>query len=101
MRYFITGCAGFIGSNLTDRLLQTGHEVVGFDNFSTGLNEFLSEAKKSPHFTLVQGDLLDRAAVSKAMQNLDFVFQLAANADVRFGTTKRHCHVSCFRSHAH
>lgn len=86
MRYFITGCAGFIGSSLTDRLLEAGHEVVGYDNFSTGLSEFLTTAKKSPHFTLVKGDLLDREAVSKAMKNIDFVFHLAANADVRFGT---------------
>ena len=44
MRYLITGCAGFIGSSLTDRLLQAGHEVVGIDNFSTGQSEFLIEA---------------------------------------------------------
>jgi UDP-glucose 4-epimerase len=86
MRYFVTGCAGFIGSNLTDRLLQDGHEVVGYDNFSTGMHEFLVEAKKSPHFTLVHDDLLNRDTVINAMQNIDAVFHLAANADVRFGT---------------
>ena len=41
MRYFVTGCAGFIGSNLVDRLLQDGHEVIGYDNFTTGQSEFL------------------------------------------------------------
>lgn len=86
MRYFITGAAGFIGSSLTDRLLQEGHEVVGFDNFSTGLHEFLVEAKKSPRFTLVENDLLNRDAVFEAMKNIDAVFHMAANADVRFGT---------------
>lgn len=86
MRYFITGCAGFIGSNLTDRLLQDGHEVIGFDNFSTGLHEFLIEAKKSPRFTLVENDLLNRDAVISSMKQIDAVFHLAANADVRFGT---------------
>lgn len=86
MRYFITGCAGFIGSNLTDRLLQDGHEVIGFDNFSTGLHEFLIEAKKSPRFTLVENDLLNRDAVINSMKQIDAVFHLAANADVRFGT---------------
>lgn len=50
MRYFITGCAGFIGSNLTDKLLKAGHEVIGFDNFSTGLETFLDEAKKITAF---------------------------------------------------
>lgn len=90
MRYFITGCAGFIGSSLTDKLLQSGHEVIGFDNFSTGLDAFLVEAKKSPNFTLVQADLLDREAVKQAMQKVDVVFHLAANADVRFGTHHPH-----------
>jgi UDP-glucose 4-epimerase len=37
----VTGCAGFVGSNLVDRLLQDGHDVVGFDNFSTGQRKFL------------------------------------------------------------
>ncbi|MDR3476829.1 MAG: NAD-dependent epimerase/dehydratase family protein [Gammaproteobacteria bacterium] len=90
MRYFITGCAGFIGSSLTDKLLQAGHEVVGYDNFSTGQVEFLNEAKKSPHFTLVQADLMDRDTLTKAMKNIDFVFHMAANADVRFGTNHPH-----------
>lgn len=90
MRYFITGCAGFIGSNLTDRLLQLGHEVIGYDNFSTGMHEFLAEAKLSPAFTLIENDLLNRDALTHAMENIDMVFHLAANADVRFGTHHPH-----------
>jgi len=86
LRYFVTGAAGFIGSNLADRLLQDGHEVVGYDNFSTGRPEFLSEAQKSPHFTLVRGDTLDLDFLTQTMANASFVFHLAANADVRFGT---------------
>ena len=38
MRCFVSGCAGFIGSSLVDRLLLQGHSVTGFDNFSTGHN---------------------------------------------------------------
>lgn len=86
MRYFVTGCAGFIGSSIVDRLLQDGHEVIGYDNFSTGLTEFLQSAEQSPRFTLVRNDLLDKTAVTKAMAGCDVVFHMAANADVRFGT---------------
>lgn len=86
MRFFITGCAGFIGSNLTDRLLSDGHSVVGYDNFSTGRKEFLEAARQSSRFTLIQGDTLDLGSLGKAMQGTDFVFHFAANADVRFGT---------------
>lgn len=90
MRYFVTGCAGFIGSSLTDRLLADGHEVVGYDNFSTGLPAFLTEAEKSPNFTLIKDDLLNREKVVSAMKNIDGVFHMAANADVRFGTDHPH-----------
>jgi UDP-glucose 4-epimerase len=90
MRYFITGCAGFIGSSMTDKLLADGHEVVGFDNLSTGQNEFLEEALKSKNFTLIQADLMDKKAVADAMKNIDAVFHFAANADVRFGTNHPH-----------
>jgi UDP-glucose 4-epimerase len=85
-RVFVTGCAGFIGSNLVDRLLQAGHEVVGYDDLSTGRGEFLEEALRSDRFTLVRGDTLDPAALTSAMRRTTFVFHLAANADVRHGT---------------
>lgn len=90
MHYFVTGAAGFIGSSLTDRLLQDGHQVTGFDNFSTGLDDFLVNAKQSPHFTLIKGDLLDKEHVAVAMKNCDVVLHMAANADVRFGTNHPH-----------
>ena len=85
-RYLVTGGAGFIGSNLVDRLLQNNHSVVAFDDFSTGQAEFLEQALTSPKFTLVRGDVLDLPALTNAMQGCEFVFHLAANADVRFGT---------------
>ena len=86
MKALVTGAAGFIGSNLVDRLLADGHDVTGFDNLSTGQLEFLESASASPRFHLVRGDLLEPEALAAAMDGIDFVFHLAANADVRFGT---------------
>lgn len=86
MKYLVTGCAGFIGSNLTDRLLQQGHHVIGVDNLSTGFIEFLDNAKKSSRFELIQSDLLNKNAITSVVKNVDAVFHLAANADVRLGT---------------
>jgi UDP-glucose 4-epimerase len=86
LRYLITGCAGFIGSNLTDRLLAAGHEVVGYDNFSTGREQFLADAASRANFQLVRGDVLETGALARAMSGADCVFHLAANADVRSGT---------------
>jgi UDP-glucose 4-epimerase len=85
VKAFVTGAAGFIGSNLVDRLLAAGHHVTGFDNLSTGFRRFLEGAESSSRFRLVEGDLLDPPAVTRAMADADFVFHLAANADVRFG----------------
>src|ERR1700681_3328343 len=85
MRYFITGCAGFIGSNFVDRLLADGALITGFDNFSTGRRLFLSGALLNPAFRLIEGDLLEGVRVAEAMEECDAVIHLAANADVRFG----------------
>ena len=86
MRCFVTGCAGFIGSSLTDRLLAQGHDVVGYDNLSTGCSIFLRDACSNERFRFVKGDLLDQYSLTAALEGSEFVFHLAANADVRFGT---------------
>jgi len=84
-KVFVTGAAGFIGSNLIDRLLKDGYKVVGWDNLSTGRIKFIGEALNNPNFTLIKGDTLNVSALSEAMIGCDVVFHLAANADVRFG----------------
>src|SRR5436190_20826725 len=85
MHCVVTGGAGFIGSNLVDRLLKDGNKVVAYDNFSTGRKEFLASANESPNFRLHTGDLLDPVQLAEAFKGADIVFHLAANADVRFG----------------
>jgi UDP-glucose 4-epimerase len=81
----VTGCAGFIGSNLVDRLLAADLSVIGVDNFSTGQRRFLESALDNPRFRLAEVDLLDVPSLTRALRGGDFVFHLAANADVRFG----------------
>jgi len=82
----VTGCAGFIGSSLVDRLIAEGHPVIGIDNFSTGQRRFLEPALASGGLRLFEGDLLDAESLKRWMQGADLVCHLAANADVRFGT---------------
>jgi UDP-glucose 4-epimerase len=82
----VTGCAGFIGSNLVDRLLKDKKNfVIGIDNFSTGNTKFLNEAKKSKSFKLIKADLLNLKKLKNSFKGGNIVFHLAANADVRFG----------------
>jgi UDP-glucose 4-epimerase len=84
---FVTGAAGFIGSNLVDRLLGGGEVIVGYDNLSTGMPEFIASARQNQNFTFVRGDLLDKRGLAAAMRGASRVVHLAANADVRFGLT--------------
>src|SRR5438045_3180622 len=82
----VTGAAGFIGSTLVDRLLHDGHEVIGVDNFSTGRERFLSEARGHSGFTFLQKDLLDADALDSVLgSGVEQIFHLAANADVKDG----------------
>jgi UDP-glucose 4-epimerase len=86
MRSLVTGGAGFLGSNLVDRLLQRGDDVIAYDNLSTGRRRFLELASASPRFALIEGDILDATTLAAAMSGVDTVFHFAANADVRHGT---------------
>lgn len=84
--FIVTGCAGFIGSTLVDRLLRDGHQVTGVDNFSTGQRRFIEGALKHSKFHLIEIDILDLGSLRTAFVGGDAVFHLSANADVRFGT---------------
>jgi UDP-glucose 4-epimerase len=84
-RACITGGAGFIGSNLADRLRADGAEVVIVDNFVTGRREFVEHLKSDPGVTVIEGDVLDQSLLERAFDGCDWVFHLQANADVRHG----------------
>jgi len=86
MLYLVTGCAGFVGSNLVDRLLEAGHAVIGIDNFSTGQTLFIEPALANPKFQLFELDLLQLERLIPKFSGVELVFHLAANADVRLGT---------------
>ena len=75
----VTGGAGFIGSQLVDRLLAAGARVSVFDNFSTGYREFVPPRDG---LRVIEGDLLGEA-ITGAMRGVDMVFHLAANADIK------------------
>jgi UDP-glucose 4-epimerase len=80
----ITGGAGFIGSNLADRLLAQGVEVTVIDDFRTGRPEFLADAI-GRGARLFEGDVMDTRLLEDAVTGCDWVFHLQANADVRCG----------------
>ncbi len=81
----VTGCAGFIGSSMVDRLLHLGYRVTGIDNFSTGYRNFLNYALTHSAFRLIECDLLDYPMMEKAFIEGNMVLHFAANADVRGG----------------
>jgi UDP-glucose 4-epimerase len=85
MHTLVTGAAGFIGSTLCDRLLASGHHVLGIDDLSAGSLHFLEAARQHPCFRFVQHDLLDGGRLPELFAGHELVFHLAANADVRFG----------------
>jgi len=87
-RWLVTGCAGFIGSNLLERLLQLDQVVVGIDNFATGHQHNLDQVKAlvSPaqwqRFSFLQADIRDFASCQQAMAGVDYVLHQAALGSV-------------------
>ena len=87
-RWLITGCAGFIGSNLLEALLKLDQTIVGLDNFSTGFAHNLEEVKSLvtaeqwQRFTMIEGDIRDLATCEKACQDVDYVLHQAALGSV-------------------
>jgi len=86
--WLVTGCAGFIGSNLLETLLKLDQTVVGLDNFATGHRHNLAEvqgvvsATQWQRFTLIEGDIRDLSACQQAVQGVDYVLHQAALGSV-------------------
>jgi UDP-glucose 4-epimerase len=87
MKVLVTGGAGFIGSHLVDELVRLEFDVIVYDNLSTGFRRHLERSLDSGQATLVEGDILDQSRLTQAMEGVSTVFHLAANADVRGGTS--------------
>ena len=86
MKILLTGCAGFIGSNLLDYLLQNNCKVIGIDNLSTGKIEHITNHLDNPNFVFHKLDLKDKNKLDILNSiKIDLIIHLAANADVRFG----------------
>jgi len=86
LNIMVTGGAGFIGSHLVDRLIKMGNHVIVYDNFDeyyVGKEENIRNHLCDPNFTLIKADILDYDTLRKAMNKVDIVFHLAAQAGVR------------------
>ena len=81
-RIVVTGAAGFIGSNLTDNLLEQGAEVIGIDNLFNGRIENLNEAFKHDNFKFYKGDIRDLNFLLDIFEGIDIVYHLAAFTSV-------------------
>jgi UDP-glucose 4-epimerase len=87
--HVVTGAAGFIGSQLVDRLLNAGYCVFGVDNFTRGTMENLQEASRNANFAFLELDISDSTAFVTALQDdggrIDVIWHLAANSDISAG----------------
>ena len=83
MKFLMTGGAGFIGSHLSERLIEMNHEVVVLDNLSTGSSMNIKSLNKLDRFQFVQGDMLNEALVNELMENVDGCFHLGAALGVK------------------
>lgn len=80
---FVTGAAGFIGSHLVERLLAEDCVVTGYDNLSSGKEDWIIPYKNNPNFTFIKGDLLDNALFQHSAIGHQTFFHLSANGDIR------------------
>jgi UDP-N-acetylglucosamine 4-epimerase len=81
-KILVTGGAGFIGSNLCEKLIELGATVVCLDNFATGKRENLVAIIENPNFTLIEGDIRNLETCHKAAKGVEYIFHEAALGSV-------------------
>ncbi|WMW24301.1 NAD-dependent epimerase/dehydratase family protein [Methanolobus sediminis] len=91
-KILVTGGAGFIGSHIVDILMKEECKVIVFDNLSSGRMEFIEHHTGNPNFEFINGDLLATDEISMACNDIDFVFHVAANPDVKLGVVNTKVH---------
>jgi UDP-glucose 4-epimerase len=82
-RHLVTGGAGFVGSHLSERLLNEGHSVVVLDDFSTGREENIAHLRGRPNFQVVRDSVESVSTVNALMAQCDVVFHLASAVGVQ------------------
>lgn len=87
-QWLVTGCAGFIGSNILEQLLRLGQQLVGLDNFSTGKQRNMDEVQSLmsmdewKRFYFIEGDIRDLATCHEACSDVDYILHQAALGSV-------------------
>lgn len=81
-KFLVTGCAGFIGSNLSEFIISLGFDVVGLDNFATGKIENMTSFIDNKNFQFIEGDIRDKRTCTEAVSGVDYVLHQAALGSV-------------------
>ena len=81
-RILVTGCAGFIGSHLSETLIKKGYKVVGIDNLSNGKLSNIQSFRNNKNFNFLKCDFGDKEKLSETLSQVDIVYHLAALADI-------------------
>lgn len=95
----ITGCAGFIGSHLTDALLEKDYKIVGIDNLSMGKMENISHNFNNPNFKFHKIDVCDFTQLNECVKHCEVIIHLAAYKIPRYGKAIKTLLINCEGSH--